>query len=269
MTSETVPTPGNRIAVREIGDGDLKWALNAGLDDFKAKRGDLLFIGLIYVVVGFAAAIVANNGALLPFLFPVVAGVGLLGPIAAIGFYELARRREEGLESSWSHFLDVFRSPAIEDIGIVSVILLAIFGAWMTTAFLLWGFLFGLAEPASIGDFLRMVFATDRGWLMIAIGSVAGAVFGWLVLSLSVAAMPMLVDRDLSAADAMSASWRAVQANRGEMLRWGVIVAVLLALGTLPAFIGLAFVLPWLGYSTWHLYTRLIDRSSLPGRPAR
>ena len=47
------------------------------------------------------------------------------------------------------------------------------------------------------------------------------------------------------------------------MFRWGATVAVLLVLGSIPAFIGLAFVLPWLGYSTWHLYTRLVDRSAL------
>lgn len=48
------------------------------------------------------------------------------------------------------------------------------------------------------------------------------------------------------------------------MLRWGITVAILLVLGSLPAFIGLAFVLPWLGYSTWHLYTKVVDRSTLP-----
>ena len=64
----------------------------------------------------------------------------------------------------------------------------------------------------------------------------------------------------------MSASWRAAQANKGLMLRWGLIVVGLLVLGIAPLFVGLAFVLPWLGYSTWHLYTRLIDREHVPGR---
>ena len=51
--------------------------------------------------------------------------------------------------------------------------------------------------------------------------------------------------------------------NKGLMLRWGFTIAVLLVLGSIPLFIGLAVVLPWLGYATWHLYTHLIDRSAL------
>ncbi|MEA3080551.1 MAG: hypothetical protein QOD54_219, partial [Sphingomonadales bacterium] len=74
--------------------------------------------------------------------------------------------------------------------------------------------------------------------------------------------LPMLVDRDVSASEAVSASWRAAHANKGEMIRWGIIVTGLLVLGSIPLFVGLAFVLPWLGYSTWHLYTRLIDRGA-------
>ena len=76
----------------------------------------------------------------------------------------------------------------------------------------------------------------------------------------------MLVDCDVSAAEAVSASWRAAHENKGELFRWGLIVTVLLILGSIPLFVGLAFVLPWLGYATWHLYTRLIDRS-VPNRP--
>jgi len=53
---------------------------------------------------------------------------------------------------------------------------------------------------------------------------------------------------------------------RADGNRWGVVVTLLLALGSIPLFVGLAFVLPWLGYSTWHLYTRLVDRSGItPG----
>lgn len=263
------PEAKRRIEVRQINDQDLRWALKAGLDDFNAMRGDLLFAGVFYVLIGFVAAIVTTSSQLLPFLLPVVAGVGLLGPLAAVGFYEMARRREDGLHSNWRHFLDVAKSPSADDIVVVAVILLGIFGAWLMAAGILWVVLFGAATPASIPEFLTMVFGTSKGWILIALGSVIGAVFGWLVLSISIAAMPMLVDRAVPAGEAMRTSLRAVQANRGEMIRWGLIVSVLLVLGSIPLFIGLAFVLPWLGYATWHLYTRLIDRSTLPGRTKR
>ena len=59
-------------------------------------RGDIFFAGLIYTLIGIAAVVMTTNRPLMPFFFPVVAGVGLLGPVAAVGFYELARRRESG-----------------------------------------------------------------------------------------------------------------------------------------------------------------------------
>ena len=99
---------------------------------------------------------------------------------------------------------------------------------------------------------------------MIIGGAVIGAIFGWFVLALSVVSLPMLVDRNVSAAEAVSASWRAAHENKGEMIRWGLIVLGLLIIGSIPLFVGLAFVLPWLGYSTWHLYTRLVDRGTTP-----
>jgi uncharacterized membrane protein len=110
------------------------------------------------------------------------------------------------------------------------------------------------------------VFTTPQGWALIVGGAVIGAIFGWIVLALSVVSIPMLVDRNVSAAKAVSASWRAAHANKGEMIRWGIIVLGLLIVGSIPLFVGLAFVLPWLGYSTWHLYTRLIDRGALRTR---
>jgi uncharacterized membrane protein len=101
---------------------------------------------------------------------------------------------------------------------------------------------------------------------MILIGGAIGLAFAIFVLAVSVVSMPLLVDCDVGAASAVKTSIRATRENMGTMLRWGIIVAALHIAGSIPLFIGLAVVLPWLGYSTWHLYTRLIDRSAMPAR---
>ena len=271
----SVPANAAEIQVRRIDNQDLRIALRQGLDDFKAMRGDLIFVGLLYPLIGLAAAVMTTSVPLLPFFFPVVAGVGLLGPLAAVGFYELARRREAGLTSNWSHFLDVRKRPAWDDIAVVAGLLLVIFALWLAAAgalyVLFWGYWapqwasgFVWYEPHSIGDFVTRLFTTPEGWALIVVGNLAGLAFAALVLAISVVSLPMLVDRDVSAARAVSTSWRAARANPGVLARWGLIVAGLLVLGSIPLFIGLAFVLPWLGYSTWHLYTRLVDRDSIP-----
>ena len=263
------PARSRTIPVRKISDEDLRLSLKQGLDDFLDLRGDIFFAGLIYTFIGIAAVVMTTSGPLMPFFFPVVAGVGLLGPVAAVGFYELARRREKGQEVHWFNFLDVRKRPSVDDMGIIAGMLLAIFALWIIAAGILYVALFGWATPTSLPDFLTTVFTTPRGWALIAGGAVVGAIFGWIVLALSVVSLPMLVDCDVSAPQAVSASWRAAHANKAEMIRWGLTVLVLLVLGSIPLFVGLALVLPWLGYSTWHLYTRLVDRDAIPARRRR
>src|SRR5438067_1129908 len=261
------PRKSAKIPVRKISDEDLRIALRQGLDDFLTFRGDIVFAGLLYTLIGIAAVVMTTSSPLMPFFLPVVAGVGLLGPVAAVGFYELARRRETGeTDIHWYNFLDVRKRPSVDDMGIVAGLLLAIFFGWLLAAGALYALLFGWATPDSIPQFLAMVFTTPSGWALIVAGAVVGAIFGWIVLALSVVSMPMLVDRNMSASDAVSASWRAAHANKPQMIRWGLIVLGLLVLGSIPVFVGLAFVLPWLGYSTWHLYTRLVDRNAIAQR---
>ena len=195
-----VPRAARPIPVRTITDEDLRSSLRQGWEDFRDLRGDLVFAGLIYTLIGLAAVVMTTSRPLMPFFFPVVAGVALLGPVAAVGFYELARRRESGEEVHWFNFLDVRKRPSLDDMGIVAGLLLLIFVGWLLAAGVLYALLFGWATPTSIGGFLSAVFTTPRGWALILGGAIVGAIFGWIVLALSVASLPMLVDCDVSAA---------------------------------------------------------------------
>lgn len=251
-----VPTPAPP-AVRTIDDGDLRAALREGLADFREKRGDILLIGLLYPVIGFITG-AAVEGDYVWMFFPLAAGLSILGPLAATGFYELARRREAGLESSWWHFLDAARGPAFDSVAIVAGVLFALFFGWMVAAGIVYALFFGGASWASTGDFISTVLTTPRGWAMMLLGNLVGLGFAIATLALSVVSLPMLIDRDVGAGRAMATSIEVVRRNPRVMARWGVIVAALLVAGSVPLFMGLAVVLPWLGYATWHLYRRAV-----------
>jgi len=247
------------IRVRKITVSDLIDALKRGVDDFMVKPSHIVFLCLIYPIVGVVLAAWTSGANALPLLFPLVSGFALIGPFAALGLYEISRRREAGLDTSWSHAFEVKDSPALPSIAAVGIWLVAIFIAWLFTAQLFYEQLFGSKPPESLSSFISDIFATGRGWTLIILGHLIGAVFAVVVLCTTVVAFPLLLDRDVGAYEAIHASVRAVLVNPVPMIVWGLIVAALLIVGSLPVFAGLAVVLPILGHATWHVYRKVVE----------
>jgi uncharacterized membrane protein len=184
-----------------------------------------------------------------------------MGPVAALGIYELSRRREHGLEVSWVNAFDVLRSPALGSIVALGLMLCVIFVAWLLAAQAIFQMTMGrLPFPSSVSELVGQVLGTQQGWSLILLGNAVGFLFAVLVLTLTVVSFPMLLDRNVGLTTAVRTSVRAVLANPTTMATWGFIVAALLLLGCLPIFVGLAVVMPLLGHSTWHLYRKVVPR---------
>ena len=252
--------------VRHIYVSDIISALKAGLADFMAQPSHLLFLGLLYPTIGVFLAIWTSGANLLPVLFPLMSGFALLGPFAAIGLYEISRRRELGLDTSWRHAFEIWRSPSIPAIAALGLLLAVLFVSWLFAANLIYTTFMGSAAPQSVGDMLSQLLGSSRGWEAMIVGNLVGLAFAVITFGCSVIAFPLLLDRDVGAAVAVLTSFRAIRENPLAMGLWGVIVAVSLAAGFLLLFAGLAVVVPVLGHATWHLYRSVVVGVPMPQR---
>jgi Predicted integral membrane protein (DUF2189) len=88
--------PASSIQVRKLTLTDVVGSLRSGWDDFMAYPSHAVMLAIIYPIVGLLIARVLQGYSFLPLLFPLSTGFALLGPFAAIVFYDLSRRRERG-----------------------------------------------------------------------------------------------------------------------------------------------------------------------------
>jgi len=250
--------------VRRITPTDLYQSLARGIDDFTAMPSHAVFLCVVYPLLGLVLIGITLGDSTLPLAFPIAAGFALVGPLAAIGLYELSRRREAGLDSSSSHAFDVLHSPSLPAIVALGVLLMAIFLIWLAVAEAIYIATFGYAAPASIRQFAIEVLTTPAGWTLIVVGTGIGFLFAVLALTIGAISFPLLLDRDVGAAVALLTSIRVVRTNPATMALWGFIVAALLVVGSIPFFLGLTVVMPVLGHATWHLYRRAVEPDPNP-----
>ena len=244
---------------RRLTMGDLRTSLRKGWEDLAAMRSDVMFACMLYPLMGAVLLALAAQGNLTHLLFPALSGFALVGPVAALGLYELSRRREAGLEVSWASMFDVLRSPRFPRIVMLALFNGVIFMAWLLLADAIHAMTLGPERPESLMALLTAAVTTPAGWAMTIIGTGVGFLLAVAVLAVSVVSFPLLLDRDVSLPVAVTTSVRVARENPQVIAAWGLIVALGLAIGILPFLLGLIVVLPVLGHATWHLYRAAVQ----------
>ncbi len=240
-------------------DAPWRW-LAAGWDDLWFAPRISLTYGAAVSVAAFAFAAGLYRTDALPFILPLVGGFMLLGPILAAGLYEVSRRRERGLTTS---FRDIIHAGegARGQLASFGMLLLLINFAWMLLAFLLFMLFFGGANfYSSIQEFIPALLSTPHGVGLLAVGTAAGAALAALTYSISAISVPMLLDRKADPVTAAILSVRAVRWNRAAMALWAALILGLSALGVITLFVGLAIAFPLIGHATWHAYRELTGK---------
>jgi len=261
-TPDIVPPASVQVArapvVRAITLTDIREALLAGVEDFRAEPRFGIFFGGFYALGGILILACLLWLGLAYLAYPLAAGFALLGPFVAAGLYDVSRRREARAPLLWRGVLGLMLREGGRELSWMAFVGVFLFIVWMYQVRLLLALIFGLRIPPDLDAFLVLLVTTPQGLLFLVIGHVMGAALALVTFSITVVGCPLLLDRDIDVVTAMITSVQAVLRNPGPMLAYATCVAALLVLGMLPFLIGLLIALPVLGHSTWHVYRRVI-----------
>lgn len=249
-----VPVP----KVRTLTNQDLQQALADGWRDFAMEPMYGLIFGGTYALLGLGGLLAVALLGWTHLLFPAVTGFLLFGPFAALGLYDISRRRELGRTVDGPRVFFAWRRHGGTQIALLGLFLVFSTIVWLKAATLIYALYFGPA-PMELGSLWGAVVGSLHGLQFAATGILAGGVIATTIFALSVFAAPMLLDRDIDVVTAMIASQRAVRANLKLMLAWGAMVAVVIGASILGGLLALIVTLPWLGHATWHLYRRAVE----------
>lgn len=257
-TGQVAPISPVTVAA-DLKLGDLRSALAAGWRDFLAYPLYGLFFGAIYVAGGLGLYLALESRGASGWLLTAAAGFPLVAPFTAVGLYEVSRRRECGLPLGWKAVLGALRGRNDDQLLMMGGFVFVGFTFWIILAHGI--FAIFLAE-SGIGSESLAIFRTPAGIAMLIVGGAVGALVAFVFYAVTVISLPMLVDREVDFLTAIIKSLRTVQANGTVMLAWAALIATLLFIAMLLAFLGLLVALPVLGHATWHLYRRVCGPSA-------
>ncbi|MEX0339987.1 MAG: DUF2189 domain-containing protein [Arenibacterium sp.] len=259
LTPRSSPMP----QVNKVTAGDIRESLKAGFSDFLARPVMSGFFGLFYAVFGILFIWCLVWLGKIWMIIPAAVGFPLVAPFAAAGLYEMSRRLQAKQAFGWSDILTVMADQRNREMGWMAFVTLFIFWVWIYQVRLWLAIILQNANFSSFEGFLNSVFFMPQGWIFLAIGTGVGAFLSAVLFTVTVVAMPMLLERETNFVTAMLTSIRVVTENPVVMLSWAAIISVTMILSLVPAFLGLIFTLPILGHTNWHLYQRAVPRTAM------
>ena len=244
--------------VHPITVADLRASLLWGAADFARAPAIGLGIGAVFALVGMTITLTLTIWHMPWMIYPFAIGFPLIGPFAAVGLYEVSRKLEAGQRPDWRAVLSVIWAQRRREVSWMAFAMLFIFWMWMYQVRLVMALTLGRMSYATLDRFVEVVLTTPQGWTFLAVGHVVGAALSLILFSVTVIAIPFLLDREVDFITAMITSVRTVLASPFVMLGWGIVVTVAVLAACVPFFLGLLVVLPVLGHATWHLYRRAV-----------
>jgi len=232
------------------------WLADGFRDFIRAPRSSLLY-GFAIALISYGLTALLGSLDRLPLLLPLLAGFALVSPFLAVGLYGISRTLEEHGTVSLAT-VTASLSDRSGQIALMGALFMLINIAWVRVATLLFA-LFFAQTPAGLSDLLDLLLRTETGFVFLAVGSVIGAVFAFGTFAISAISIPMLLDREVGIVEALATSWTAVMANPVPMGLWAVLIVLAVLLGFATFFIALIFVMPLVGYATWHAYRDLVS----------
>ena len=231
----------------------LRWVA-LGWADFRRAPGPSLAYGIAIVLLSWLVTGVGLKFGTYWSALILLSGFVFVAPLLALGLYSISRQLGDGQTPSMARSIDSM-TKSLGTAMVFALALMVLFLIWARSASMVHVF-FPMNENPSLAQM-----ATFLG-----IGTAVGAVFCGLTFVLSAFSLPMICDRDADAVTAIVTSVNAVLRNKGPMAVWALLIVALTALGFVTALLGLAVIIPVLGYATWHAYEETIDASAWPAQ---
>ena len=196
-------------------------------------------------------------------------GFLLVAPLVAVGLYAVSREIGAGRRGGFRTVLEIWMSwrgqPRHDWRLVVFGGLLCLAGTgWVLTS----AALITALSPTAIhgpADFLRHVVAS-RDHYLFELWMMLGGVLAAPVFASSVITLPLMMDRQVTVLQAVTASWLAVIRNPVVMACWAGLIGALSLAGITLLLLGCLVVVPVLGHASWHCYRDTLDASGLPER---